>query len=529
MGLHKKHFGLSGNALLACLTLVNGLTMGWFGYDQGVFSGVLISSDFKYHFPETLDANISGITSSCFSLGAFIGCLVAFAFGDKLGRRKTIMVGSACNTIGAVLQIAAFHLPMMIIGRIINGFGMGMTSSTCPVYQAECTKAKYRGRLVVVGSLSNTFAYMLANWMNYGLYFSSGPLQWRFPLAFQLLFPIISVPILCFLPESPRWLLNKGRTQEGLSTIALLWGKNLEVTNETVQDEYLSILDAIEQERLDRVPFKDVIRFRDKTQNMRRILLGMGTQFMQQFTGVNALGYYLPTILTEQLGFTEAMAKLLSACNATSYLGSAFVCLIIIDLVGRRRMMIYGSVGCCITYIVAAASVKVSETRLAYEMGALTVSMFFLYYVIYGTSYAKVPWVYSSEINSIGWRTRGAAAATATNWICGFCITQYTKKAVNNLGWGFYLLFAFIVLCYVPVVICLYPETSRRSLEDLDYMFIQYPSPVVFRHKALTQRGRPEEFVLAEKERILRGENLTTKLDNDSDRKSATITHVERV
>lgn len=468
-----------------------------------VFSGVLISDDFLTHFPRVKnDHNISGITSSCFSLGAFVGAIFAFTFGERIGRRKTILLGSLFNTVGAVLQVTSFHLPQMIIGRVINGFGMGMTSSTCPVYQAECTKAKYRGRLVVFGSVSNTFAYMLSNWINYGLYFRGGAIEWRFPLAFQLIFPLFSVPLVLLSPESPRWLLNHEKLDEGLESIRLLWGKNLSKDNQEVKSEFYNILATIEEERAQQAPLKDVFFGKDKHKNLRRVILGMGTQFMQQFSGVNALGYYMPTILTVQLGFSKKTSKLLSACNATSYLGAALVCLLIIDRIGRRIMMLYGSVGMCITYIIAAVAMKISETRDTYAMGALTVSMFFIYYVIYGTSYAKVPWVYSSEINSVGWRTRGAAAATATNWICGFCITQYTDIAVTNMKWGFYLLFAMIVLCYGPVVWFFYPETAKRTLEDINYMFDSYDTLFLGKYKELRQRSRPDLFIDAEIERI---------------------------
>ncbi|EGV61722.1 MFS general substrate transporter [Yamadazyma tenuis ATCC 10573] len=362
---------------------------------------------------------------------------------------------------------------------------------------------------------------MLANWMNYGLYFTSGPLSWRFPLAFQLLFPILSIPIMFVLPESPRWLINHGRLEEGLETIAALWGKNLTIEHHEVKAEYYSIRAAIEEERAGQVPLMQVLTGRDKHKNLRRVILGAGTQFMQQFTGVNALGYYMPTILTVQLGFSAGTAKLLAACNATSYLGAALVCLIIIDKVGRRILMLYGSIGCCITYIIAAIAMKVGETRETYRMGSLTVAMFFVYYVIYGTSYAKVPWVYSSEINSIAWRTRGAAVAAATNWICGFCITQYTDIAVTNMRWGFYLLFAMIVLCYAPIVYFFYPETAKRTLEDINYMFDEYDTIFLGKHKELRQLSRPQAFIDAEFDRLsaLRlvnnGKDYDEKLDTD--------------
>jgi hypothetical protein len=142
-------------------------------------------------------------------------------------------------------------------------------------------------------------------------------------------------------------------------------------------------------------------------------------------------------------------------------------------------------------------------------MGALTTSMFFLYYFFYGTSYAKVPWVYSSEINSLGWRTKGAAAATATNWICSFCVTQFTKVAVTNLGWRFYLLFAIIIWCYIPVVYLFYPETMRRTLEDMDVMFTEHPSVLVFSNSVMTQRQRPQVLIDKEGQRISELDNAT--------------------
>jgi hypothetical protein len=168
----------------------------------------------------------------------------------------------------------------------------GLTSSTCPVYQAECSKPRIRGKLVVVGSLSNTAAFCLSNWMNYGLYFTGGALQWRFPLAFQLIFPLVVAAVLPFLPESPRWLLLQDRHEEALEVIARLTGKDVDIHDPDVQAEYLSIKTTIWQERKDRVPVIDVLLFRDKTQNFRRLLLSCGTQFMQQFSGVNALGMY---------------------------------------------------------------------------------------------------------------------------------------------------------------------------------------------------------------------------------------------
>ncbi|KAF5234227.1 hypothetical protein FAUST_7747 [Fusarium austroamericanum] len=495
---------ISGTPLLVCVTLVNAMSMSWFGYDQGVFSGVLISADFKYWFPETKVASISGIVSSCFALGAFFGAIFAFVCGDKLGRKKTIWVGVLCNLVGAVLQIASWHLPQMIIGRVINGFGMGVSSSTCPVYQAECSKARIRGKLVVVQSLCNTAAFCLANWMNYALAVRGGPLQWRFPLGFQLLFPCIISFALLFVPDSPRWLMLRDRHDEALDVIARLAGRNVSTEDPEVVAEFISIQATMDQERQETVSAIDMLRCRDKTQNLRRILLSCNTQFMQQFSGVNALGYYLPTMLQQVLGYSERRSRLLTGVNGTIYLFSAICCLFIIDHFGRRKMMLYGALTMGSCYLIVSMTLLGAKHNPSIEkrLGEVSTAFFFIYYFFYGTSFAKVPWVFNSEVNSLGWRTRGAAAATATNWMGGFIVTQFTKTGVDNLNWGFFLLFACFCYSYFPIVYFLYPETSRRTLEDMDQIFIQHPGLLVHSHKELTQRGRPQTLIDLEHERV---------------------------
>ncbi|KAI1210911.1 general substrate transporter [Annulohypoxylon truncatum] len=483
----------SGKWQLVCLTLVNSVSMAHFGYDQGIFAGALISTNFLEIFPETKDPGISGITSSCFSLGAFFGCLASFSLGDRLGRKRSIYIGLVVNVVGVVLQITAYHLPQMIIGRLVNGFGMGITSSTCPVFMAEASPSHIRGKLVVLGSLSNTVGFCIANWISYALYNNNGPFQWRFPLALQLIFSAIVVTFLSFTIESPRWLLLRGRFEEARATLARLRTTVHDPDDQTLNDDIKSIQKALEMEKLARISLVDALLCRDPLHTTRRLLLSCGTQLMQQFSGVNALGYYLPTLFLS-VGVSNSYARLLAGANASLYLGAAFLCLVLIDIVGRRKLMMYGSAAMGSCYLIAAITLK--EAKLHPErktvLGKVTVSMFFVYYFCYGTSFAKVPWVYNSEINSLGWRTRGAALATATNWMSGFVIVQFTKTGVDNLGWGFYLLFAGFCWSFLPIVFLFYPETSRRTLEDMDEMFRHHDNLLVFRGR-IAESSTPEQ------------------------------------
>lgn len=124
---------------------------------------------------------------------------------------------------------------------------------------------------------------------------------------------------------------------------------------------------------------------------------------MQQFSGVNALGYYLPTLLQESVGVSETQARLLTGANGTIYLGAALVCLLIIDSIGRRKMMLYGSLTMGSWYLVAAITLQQANVQPENQkaLGSATTAMFFLYYWCYGTSFAKVPWVYNSEVSLV--------------------------------------------------------------------------------------------------------------------------------
>ncbi|KAK8087160.1 hypothetical protein PG994_002134 [Apiospora phragmitis] len=545
----RKRERLSGGSLIAVITLVDAVSSCWFGYCQGVFAGVLVSEDFQRIFPQTNDASISGIITSCFLLGAFFGAIAAFILGDKLGRKRTIALGHTLNLVGAVLQFTSWHLPQLIVGRVVNGIGMGMTSTISPVYLAECARSHLRGRLLVVGASSNVSCFCLANWISYGMYFhgggAGGAMQWRFPLAFQLVFAAV-LPLLTRVPESPRWLLLVDRDEEALRVIAQISGgargssssgESSESSDENeegrqrqqqqqqqeedplVVAEYRSIKTAIRLERESRVPLIDVLCHRDQTQNFRRLLLACGTQFMQQFSGINALGFYFPTLLHENVGFDEQMSRLLTAVSGTVYLVAAFCSLFVIDRVGRRKLMLNGAVGMAVCHLIAAICLKAGEDdpSKTKTTGNVTVAMFVLYHVFFSPTWGGVPWVCSrSTPRTTGWRSRGAAAATGTNWLMAFVVVQFTKAGVDNLRWAFYLIFAAFCLCFAPVVFCFYPETSNRTLEDMDQIFIRNPSVLVCGNNEMTQRARPQALLDAEAERIASGDGGGVGVDSSS-------------
>ncbi|KAI1167607.1 putative sugar transporter [Nemania serpens] len=491
-----------GGRLVALITIIDAMSACWFGYCQGVFAGVLVSPDFLTIFPAINNGNISGAVTSSFFLGAFVGAVLAFILGDKLGRKKTIIAAHVLNTIGAALQASAYSLPQLVIGRTLNGIGIGVTSTMSPVYLGECVKPHLRGRLLVIGASANISSFALANWINYALAFRGGALQWRLPFAIQLVFPFIIFPIAPFVPESPRWLLLAGQDDAAKWVLSLL--NNTSTSDESVIADYNSIKASMRLERSHRVPLMDALRNRDKTQNLRRLLLSCGTQFMQQFTGINSLGFYLPTLLHESVGYDLQTSKLLAAVSGTVYLIAAFFSLAVIDRVGRRKLMLYGTLGMAACHFISSLTLKTAQEdpSRAKTFGSVAVAFFIIYHAVFAPTWGGIPWVYAAEVNSLGWRARGAGAATATNWGIGFAVVQFTKVGIDNLQWGFFLIFAILSVTFFPVVYCFYPETAGRKLEDMDEMFVRNPSWFVFGVKEMTQTTRPQAFVDAELARI---------------------------
>ncbi|GKZ62809.1 hypothetical protein AnigIFM49718_010234 [Aspergillus niger] len=300
------YFGLRGGWLTFWITLACGADMTLYGYDQGVFSGVVISQDFLqlHNLEGPSKTSLLGTVTAIYDVGCFLGSICAYWLGERLGRRKTVLVGTTVMAIGAVLQASSYSVGQMMTGRVIAGIGNGLNTSTAPIWQVETSNVHWRGKLVILENVLVLVGFSLANWLNYGLSFASGPVSWRFPLSFQFIFIIVLALTVPWLPESPRWLIAHGQEETAVQIIADLENK---ATNDPfVQFQTSEIQYSVKYERENSVNFSDILRGRaherSGTKTIRRLILGMGAQAMQQFSGINVSSYYLPTVLTKSVG-----------------------------------------------------------------------------------------------------------------------------------------------------------------------------------------------------------------------------------
>ncbi|EJD45345.1 general substrate transporter [Auricularia subglabra TFB-10046 SS5] len=503
--------GLRGTWLTFWITVACATDMTLFGYDQGVFSGVVVTDNFLvlHDLVGPTRTKVLSTVTAIYNVGCFLGAIIAFTIGERTGRKWSIINGTTVMAVGAVLQASSYSLAQMFVGRIILGIGNGMNTATAPIWQTETSKASWRGKLVSLDMMMNIVGFSLVNWVNYGLSFRSGSVAWRFPLAFQFIFIFILWGTVPWLPESPRWLIAHHRKEEALEILAALEDK--ETTDAYVTMQLHEIEYSVQYEREHSVRWRDLLRGKTRedgdTKTLRRLILGAGTQFMQQFEGINIVSYYLPSVLIDYVGLSNSRARLITACNSLSYLLFAMLAVPLVERWGRRGLMLMSTLGQFLAFLIITILLRFAESSSNGEkIASASIAFFFLYFMAFGLGMLGVPWLYPTEINSLPMRTKGAALATGTNWITNFVIVEVTPIGTQNLGWRFWIVWTVFNAVFFPVIYFLYPETANRSLEDMDAYYRSNPSLIVTSDKDAISGKRPLKYIQHENEEIRRNE-----------------------
>lgn len=450
---------------LVCVT-----AMSLFGYDQGLFGGILVGDKFLEQFNNP-SPGVQGFVTSIYDVGCFVGCLLCIFIGEILGRRRTIMLGVFVMSIGAILQTFSTTIGELAWGRFIAGIGNGFNTATAPVYHSEVSEAHDRGKAVVMEMFINVVGFVISNWTT--LVFSPvrSNLQWRVPLAGQLIFAAIIAITLPFAPESPRWMMMHGKREEGMVIIAQLDG--MDVNSERVQQEGAKIIESIEIESKNRVQWLDMFKGKDENSVFWRAFLGIGLQAMQQLTGINVVAYYFPIVLQKSVGISARWARIIAAFNSISFCLSTLIPYFLIEKLGRRALLIGLSILMSLCFLVASIMLGLVEhvDSFVHIGGILATVAFVLFFITFGAGWCAIPWLYPAEINSIGMRTKGAALASASDWLFNYFIVQLTPLGIHHLRWKFYIIFFVLNASFIPLVYFFYPETAGKSLEEIDLLF----------------------------------------------------------
>lgn len=460
---------LTGKALEigVCATASAGFLL--FGYDQGVMSGIITEPGFLAVFPK-MNSNykkgaIQALVVAIYEIGCLLGSSFIIGYGDKLGRRRAVLVGALIMLVGTAIQASSTTLAQLIVGRIVTGAGNGMNTSSIPVWQSEMAPPKIRGFLVLFEGALITGGVMVSYWINYGFWFyNKSSFQWRFPIAFQAVFGIILIIGILAFPESPRWLLKHGREKEAVQIMARLKRSNTD--DEDLMKEVNELKKINEITAGTKLTLKEFFS-NGPDMNLWRASVAFAAQAFQQIGGINLVTYYATVVFENSLGFNPTFARLLTGVLGTEYFLAALVALFVVDRLGRRRLMMWNAAGMALSMMVAGIGLASGTKSGAY---AATV-MIFLFNTFFAIGWLGITWLYPAEVTPIRIRAEANGLSTSANWLFNCAVVQLSPIMINSIAWKTYFVFMCFNFSFIPVVYYTFVETNGYKLEAMDEIF----------------------------------------------------------
>ncbi|KAG0647298.1 Sugar transporter STL1 [Hyphodiscus hymeniophilus] len=434
--------GLKGQNLVYAVTLCCSFGFLLFGYDLGFMGGLTTSTAFLDVFGNP-NASLLGFLVSSYEGGAMFGAIFVFLLGDRYGRKTDNVAGAIIVAIGAAIQSTTFTLGQFLVGRVVAGFGLGIMTTAIPIWLTECAMPKSRGRMVAMQLSNLIMGLIIANWLDYGMSFCKGSIQWRFPCAFQI--------VSCIIIE------------KATVSLAALRGGHSDTPE--ISEEFKQIRYAIAIEADEAGSWSDV--FKDNgISGSSRVLIAFAANFFQQLSGVNVMSSLGPYIFQISIGMSRHDALLVSGGLQVFYFLSSLIPWFVVDRVGRRRLFMLGSAGMGTCMTLSAIFVGVGGAGLGYAAAVVL----YLFQTFFTVGWQSNMWVYPSELLPLKLRLRGGALAVVSPWLWTFLVVEVTPPMITNIGYKSYIVFAVINFVTIPVVYFCFPETSRRPLEVVDLL-----------------------------------------------------------
>ncbi|GIP29011.1 arabinose-proton symporter [Paenibacillus sp. J23TS9] len=425
-----------------------------FGFDTAVVSGAV--GFMKERF--SLSEFEVGWAVSSLIIGCIVGALSTGVLSEKFGRKKILITAALLFIIGSIGSALPDTFSGFIIARIIGGIGIGITSTLCPLYNAEIAPAKYRGRLVALNQLATVTGIFLVYFVNLwisGLGDDAWDVStaWRWMFGFGIIPGVLFLVLLFFVPESPRWLIKQGRAAESLPILLRIHGEEL------AKQEVLDIKESFKQENGSfHQLFSPTVRL--------ALIVGVGLAILQQVTGINAVMYYAPEIFKQTGAGTNAAFIQTILVGLINFLFT-ILAIWLIDKVGRKVLLLIGSSAMTICLAVIGIAFQTGHTS-----GPLVLIFILIYVAAFAVSLGPVVWVVISEIFPN--RIRGIATSIASMalWAADYVVSQAFPPMLTSAGpaitfWIFGLM-SLITFVFTWRVI---PETKGKSLEDMESLW----------------------------------------------------------
>ncbi|KAJ5805254.1 hypothetical protein N7474_011141 [Penicillium riverlandense] len=469
-----RFLGLRGNGLnIAAIlgVLMPGIMV--VGYNSTVLGGVLSLDSFEKQFPEinveiadtqSYASGLQGVAVAAFTIGGFLGTLSCIWLGDWLGRRRLMMVGSVIQVTGTILATSACSLAQLIGGRIIIGFGVGEIWATVPLWLSEISPIQKRGSHVATKGVFSSLGCATALFLDYGMSFTHESIAWRLPFGFPVFFSIVILGFLAFLPESPRWLIRQGRVSEAREILAAL--ENTTIEDNLIEARILEVQTSLALSGKGK-PLKQMFCMGPQ-RTFHRALLAVGVLILGHLTGATVTTFYTTAIFENNLLLGESTSRLLAAVYQLVGPIGGIVCVLTIESFGRRKLMLASAVGNATCLVLLASLGSMPGNPWATHAAVFFLFLFHFTYII---GFGGIPYLYTTEIAPLHIRTTVISLSMSISWMFGVVITSVTPIAFNSMGQRFFFIFAALNMAMVPAIYYLFPETSGRSLEEMDEIF----------------------------------------------------------
>jgi len=448
--------------IITCIAAIGGFL---FGFDTGVISGTLVFLQDTHGWALT-DAQLGGVTTAVL-LGAVFGCLISGRITDTLGRKKIIIITSVVFMCGAILSGAAPHVRFLIISRLFLGIGIGIASYSVPLYIAEMSPTRNRGALVTVNQLMITMGILASYITDYWIADDANPFSWRMMFYIGFIPGLMLFTGMFFLPETPRWLIRKGRHEEGARVLRRVEDPDL------IDVSLHKLLQELALDKENRRPAKQNpvpwLRF--------PLIIGIGIMFLSELTGIDTIIYYTPKIFKIAGYISNEQSILPAIIVGISNVIFTVISISILDRLGRRPVYFLGISGLVITLFLLGLCFHF-QTELGELFSIITIATMVAFIASFAVSFGPLSWLIISEIFPLQFRGMGMSIAALTLWSATTMVNFSFLKVVDILTLaGTFWAFAIMGIISGAWGYFYIPETRGKSLEVIEDHWRQGKTP----------------------------------------------------
>lgn len=422
-----------------------------FGFDTAVISG---TTD---HLREVYDLGgfTLGFTVASALIGTIMGAYFASTPADVVGRRSTLFLIAALYLVSAVGSAVAWHWGSFLMFRWLGGLGVGASSVVAPMYIAEISPARLRGRLVAITQFNIVLGILLAYLSNYGVaLLELGAIEWRVMYGIEALPAAIFFALLFLTPRSPRWLVSRRRRQEAAEVLRAVGSADVEQELRQIEDSLRDVAAGVDERLFQR-------RFR------RPVTLAVAISTFNQLSGINALMYYAPHIFRMAgagTGSSLGQAVIVGCTNLVFTMAA----LLVIDKFGRRKLMVTGSVGYIVSLASTAAAFYAYGTDFTPFGSAVVLASLMVFIASHAFGQGAVIWVYLSEIFPNAVRAKGQALGSFTHWVFAAAISWTFPMIAEVSGGHTFAFYSSMMVLQLLWVLKVMPETKGVPLEEIE-------------------------------------------------------------